>query len=62
MPCSHEWRDIKPWRQLVGNFLVAPDIEAGNPRAMQPRHTYICWKCEQTLPIPEEGGEIHVPL
>ena len=52
MPCSHEWRDLKTWRQLVDHDLVAPYIEPGNPMAMQPGHTYHCWKCEQTLPIP----------
>jgi hypothetical protein len=57
MPCSHEWRDHETWRQLVGNHLVAPYIEAGNPRAMQPGKTYYCWKCEQTLHITSEATD-----
>jgi hypothetical protein len=51
-PCSHAWRDAETWQQLVGNFIVAPYIEAGNPKAMQPGHTYYCGKCQQTLSIP----------
>jgi hypothetical protein len=56
MTCSHEWRDVATWRQLVDNHLVAPYIEAGNPRAMQPGHTYDCWKCEATLRIPAQAA------
>jgi hypothetical protein len=42
MACSHEWRDATTWQQLVGNFLVAPSLEAGNPRAMQSGYAYDC--------------------
>jgi hypothetical protein len=42
MACSHEWRDATTWQQLGGNFLVAPSLEAGNPRAMQPGYAYDC--------------------
>jgi hypothetical protein len=55
MMCSHEWRDLDTWRQLVGNLIVAPYLEAGNPKAMQPGHTYICGNCKQTLCIPEHA-------
>jgi hypothetical protein len=41
MACSHEWRDLETWRQLVGNVIVAPYTKDGHPRAMQPGHRYI---------------------
>lgn len=61
MLCSHQWRDEETWRQLVGNVIVAPYIEAGNPKAMQPGHTYICGQCMETLRIPARGDD-DVPL
>jgi hypothetical protein len=57
MARSHECRDTATRQQLVGHVLVAPSLEAGNPRAMPPGHAYNCWTCEERLHIPAQEAE-----
>jgi hypothetical protein len=57
MACSHEGHDVTTWQQLVGNVLVAPSLEAGNPRAMPPGHACDCWPCEERLHISAQEAE-----
>ena len=56
--CSHDWRDEETIGRLVLNFRVAPYVQAGNPKAMQPGHRYRCQKCSARLRISDEGRPV----
>jgi hypothetical protein len=49
--CSHDRSDVLYAGKLVHNFSVAPYIEDGNSKAMQPSHTYQCLRCKENVTV-----------
>jgi len=48
-PCSHQW--IDPQAPPIARQPVAPFIEPGNPRAMEPGKIYVCQRCRQEVRV-----------
>lgn len=52
--CSHQWRPVGGCLQCPRPHAVAPYIEAGNHRALEPGRVYRC-RCGAALHIPDEA-------